>query len=183
MWTLLKFRLAAFRDDTDGTGAVEAALLLPLLLWAYAASFVFFDGFHEKTLAQKAAYTISDIFARQSDPVNDEMINGAKELYDYLAQSDGTTSIRVSSVLWNRNKDKYVVKWSKERGDYFSTLRTADLVSVKNKLPTMFHRDTVLLVETHSVYEPMLNVGWGNLSIDTFVFSRPRFVPRVLFQN
>lgn len=179
----IKLLLGRFARDTKGTGAVEAAILLPTLLWAYAAAFVFFDGFNEKTLAQKAAYTVSDIFSRSSDPVNDGQIDGAKSLYDYLAQTDGNTSLRVTSVLWNGKKDKYVVKWSKERGSYFDTLRTADLVSMTDKLPVMFHRDTVVLVETHSVYSPTLNVGWNDLNIDTFVYTRPRFVPRVLFEN
>lgn len=183
MWTTIKSRFAFFAKDTRGTGSVEAALLLPMLLWAYAAAFVFFDGFHEKTLAQKAAYTISDIFSRSTDPVNDSQIDGAKKLYDYLAQTDGVTSLRVTSVLWNRKKDKYVRKWSKVRGTHFVSLTTADLAQMTDKLPTMFHRDTVILVETHSVYKPVLDVGWGNLNIDAFVYTRPRFVPRVLFQN
>lgn len=183
MWNALKIRLAIFSQDTKGTGSVEVALFLPLMLWAYASAFIFFDGFNEKALAQKAAYTISDIFARSTDPVNDLMIDGSKDLYDYLAQTDGDTALRVTSVLWNRKRDKYVVKWSKERGSHFSALRTSDLPNLASKLPTMFHRDTVILVETHSVYRAALNVGWGDLNIDTFVFSRPRFVPRVLFSN
>lgn len=183
MWIALKKIIGRFGRDTNGTGSVEVVLLLPMLLWTYAAAFVFYDGYNEKTLSQKAAYTVSDLFSRATDPVTNDHIDGAMELYDFLAQTDAATSMRVTSVLWNKRKNKYVVKWSKERGLAFDPLRTADLVEIAHRLPTMFHRDTVVLVETHSVYSPVLDVGWNNLNIDSFVYTRPRFVPRVLFQN
>ena len=42
---LIRRRLARFSSDQTGSTTVEAVLILPLLLWAYVAMFVYFDAF------------------------------------------------------------------------------------------------------------------------------------------
>ena len=50
------------------------------------------------------------------------------------------------------------------------------------RLPKMADGETLILVETKSVYNPPLNVGLGDLDIETFIFTRPRFAPQLVWQ-
>ena len=48
-------------------------------------------------------------------------------------------------------------------------------------LPLMVDEERQILVETRTVYEPPFTVGLSQQTLRTFVFTRPRFAPQVLF--
>ncbi len=55
MTRILPARLRAFAADETATATVETVLFLPVLLFVYLATFVFFDAFRVMTLNDKAA--------------------------------------------------------------------------------------------------------------------------------
>ena len=68
--------LKNFRHDTRGVVSVEMVLILPLLFWSFAAVATFFDAYRTRSLAEKAAFTISDMLSRETNAVTAESRSG-----------------------------------------------------------------------------------------------------------
>lgn len=175
-------RVSVFRKQQEGSISVEALLILPLLAWAYLATFVYFDAFRAKNTNLKAAYTISDAISREAD-VNDAYLNSMKRLLNFLTDSRHSTKMRVTVLSYRSSDDKYYLLWSKKRGPNISTLTNSDLETLRTKLPKITDFDTLIIVETFMAYEPAFNVGINALSIDNFVVTRPRFSPGLCFNG
>ena len=171
---IMKAALAKFCKDTKGVVTVEAVILLPLLFWALAAVAIFFDGFRTKSQAEKAAFTVADMLSRETNSINATYVTNTRTLFDELASSNSPSSIRISSIRWNSNNAQYEVTRSRERGDHFAELNQSDVVWLAGRLPTLAAGDILILVETHNRFNPIIDVGLGNVDIDTFVFTRPR---------
>ncbi len=58
-------------------------------------------------------------------------------------------------------------------------LTTGSLSTIADRLPVLADGNHVVLVEVAVDYEPSFNVGLGNQTIEQFIVTRPRFVPRV----
>ena len=53
-----------FGVESGGSVSMELVLTLPLLLWALAATAVFYDGYRARYQAEMAAQTVADIMSR-----------------------------------------------------------------------------------------------------------------------
>lgn len=89
----------------------------------------------------------------------------------------------MSVISWNSALNAYEVDWSEARGDELVALQTSDMTALEPLLPVMSESDDLILVETLNDYTPRLNVGIGEVAIDTFVFTRPRYAPQLVFQS
>jgi Flp pilus assembly protein TadG len=172
-----------FRDDTKGVISIEMVMILPLLLWSFAAVATFFDAYRTRSQAEKAAFTISDMLSRETNAVNAAYITNTRTLFDELASSRDASSLRVSVISWNSQLNAYEVDWSEERGEFFDVLRNNNMTELAPRLPVLATSDVLILVETQNRYNPLLNVGLGNINIDTFVFTRPRYAPQLVFAS
>lgn len=180
----LKLILARFGRREDGQMSIEAALFIPLILMVITATYTLHDAFRYKSLNTKAAYTISDALSRETDPINYAYLDGMVHTLEYLTRSEGPYSLRVTMVRWNKKKNKYIVDWSKTRGD-FNRLRTRDLPSIEDQLPTLLHNERVIVVETATDYVPPFEVP-GLVTSElfyNFAFTRPRFAPKLVWSN
>jgi len=177
-------RLRAFWNDTRGNIGVETIIWVPLTLTVLASTFSLHDAFRYKSLNTKAAYTISDAISRETDPINNDYLDGMVEVLEYLTRSEGPYSLRVTLVRYNANKNKYVREWSKTRGA-FTALRTRDLAQMTEQLPTMLHNERVIVVETETEYVPPLSVPGLNEEglFYTYGFTRPRFAPKIVWSD
>jgi len=176
---LLRARAAAFADDRSGSVTVEAAIMLPLLVWAYCALFTFFDAYRQSSINQKAAYTISDMISRESNPINDDFLDGSHQMLNFLTRSANERRIRVSVIRYDGDTDNHTVEWSQTRGT-ISALATGDVSDWNDKLPSMVNEERLILVETWTDYTaPFRIVGLNDQTIETFVFTRPRFSMQV----
>lgn len=177
-------RFKAFAQDEQGNVAIETVLFVPLMLTILAATFSFHDAFRYKSLNVKAAYTISDAISRETDPIDNEYLDGMVELLEYLTRSEGPYSLRVTLVRYNAKKSKYVSEWSKTRGD-FDRLRTWQLRSMEERLPTLLHNERVILVETATDYVPPFEVPGLNEEglFYNYGFTRPRFAPKIVWTD
>lgn len=183
MITTLKRRLAAFRDNESGTVAVEAAVIFPMVMWAFLAMFVYFEGYRQTAINHKAANTIADMLSRETANITPTYIDNTKALFDMLAQQNGDTKIRISVIKWARRHDAFRVNWSKVRGSGITRLRHEDMIPLESRLPVVPNQERMVLVETWSTYEPLFKIGMDDTVINTFVFTRLRFAPQLRFSS
>ncbi len=179
----MKLRLKAFGAESDGSVAVEAVMMFPVVLWAFLAMFVFFEGYRQTAINHKAANTIADMYSRETANITPTYIDNTKELFDLLAQVNSDTKIRVSVVKWSERRNAYRVDWSKVKGSGISSLSHSDLVPMESSLPTVPNQERMVLVETWSTFKPMFKIGMEDTVINTFVFTRLRFAPQLKFSN
>jgi len=182
MFKMFKARLTAFRDDTRGTVTVESALMIPMLFWAWATMYVFFDAYRQTSIVQKAAYTIGDILSRETDFIDDTYISNTNNLYEILIKSKLENSLRISVIRYDAVADSYSVDWSKTRGAAVE-LTTAVVQGWHDKLPVMPDNEIIIYVETWSTYHAPFTVGLENTKLKGQVFTRPRFAPQLLYQG
>jgi Flp pilus assembly protein TadG len=175
--------LKGFRDDTKGVISVEMVMILPLLFWSFAAVATFFDAYRSRSLAEKAAFTISDMLSRETNAITASYITNTRALYDELASSQTDSSLRVRVISWHSAQNAYEIDWSEARGDQLQVLENSDMTALEPSLPVMSDSDVLILVETLNSYSPVLNVGIGDISIDTFVYTRPRYAPQLVFAS
>ncbi|MFT5342883.1 MAG: hypothetical protein ACI9BH_002099 [Paracoccaceae bacterium] len=178
----IKARLRVFRAETDASVSVEFILVMPMLFWAFMASYVFFDGYRQSSINLKAAYTIGDLISRETDPINDNYLDSMYSLHRLLTHATSSTTLRVTVVRWNEDDNRFYRDWSESRGDIMP-LTSAEVLLLNDKLPAMPNAERVILVETTNSFFPVYKVGLETLSLDNFVFTRPRFAPQVVWES
>ena len=175
--------LRRFRDEERGSIAVETVLILPILFWAYLSMFAIFDAYRQHSLNQKAAFTIGDIISRETTPLDAAYMNGTREMLAYLtANRNADVAIRVTSVKYDGKNKVYKRDWSKRKG-WMPPLSNNAVKALKDDLPVMPHNERVMVVETFVKYDPPFKTGLQTREIHNFVFTRPRYAPRVLWDN
>ncbi len=175
--------LRRFGRDEKGTLVAEALIVLPLLLWAYMALFVYWDAYRSVNTAQKAAYTVSDMVSREMVTLNDQYVPGMRNLIRYLVDSDQSVKIRVSSVTWSEANKRFEVDWSRSPDSAMPQLTTATITSIAYRIPKMSDGDRVMVVEVKVSYQPLFNVGLEDSTLEQFIVTRPRFVPKICLVN
>lgn len=179
----IKSRIRAFRDDTDASVTVEFVMAAPMLFWALAACYVFFDGYRQSAVNLKAAYTIGDMISRETDAIDNDYLDSMYALHRLLTRATSSTTLRVTVVHWDEDDNRFYQDWSQTRGS-IDPLTTSEVSLLTDKLPTMPNAERVILVETTNSFIPTFtNVGLGTLSLDNFVFTRPRFAPLVYWAS
>ncbi|MGJ8615456.1 MAG: TadE/TadG family type IV pilus assembly protein [Sulfitobacter sp.] len=171
-----------FLRREDGSIAIEAVIVMPLLFWTYLSMFSIFDAFRMYSINQKAAYTIGDAISRETVPIDGAYLEGAQDLFEYLSRSQDQTSIRVSSIYYDAGQDEYRRDWSQKRGSV-AELTNADVKNWHEKLPVLPDNERLVLVETWADYDPPFNTGLEEREIRNFVFTRPRYAPRVCWET
>lgn len=179
--------LRRFSRDTRGSVVVEAVLILPLLLWAYTATFVFFDAYHTETRNLRATYTIADLVSRQTRMLHASDIDGMNKVFDMLnntAVTGQTTAIRITDVQWDQKSKSYKVIWS-DGTNGMPPQTDASINLMADKLPDLSDGDTELVVETWLTYkpafDPIFGAGLTARTLYQMVTTRPRLSPQVKF--
>lgn len=178
----LKAGLAGFIRREDGTIALEAMIVLPVMFWAFLSVFSIMDTFRAYTINQKAAFTIGDSISRETAPLDQAYLTGTRQLFEYLSQSDGQSAIRVTSLYFNAAQNRFYRDWSKVSGSAME-LTNDDVRNWSTKLPVIPNNERIMLVETWTQYDPPFATGLEQREIRNFVFTRPRFAPRVCWEQ
>ncbi|KPP85777.1 MAG: hypothetical protein HLUCCO07_01635 [Rhodobacteraceae bacterium HLUCCO07] len=173
-------RLQRFASGQSGSVTIEAVIMLPILFWAFCALYTFFDAYRHTSIVHKTAYTISDAISRETNPIDDAYLDGQHGLMSFLTRSSSTHRMRVTVVRYDADDEEYHVEWSQTRGPV-SAHPTGDAGALEEQLPTMADEERMIVVETWSDYEAPFRIGLDDTTIQTFVFTRPRFAPQVLF--
>ena len=160
---LSRLNIGRFGRDEKGSASIEAMIMIPMVFWVYLAMFAFFQTYQEYNANQKAAYTIGDMISRETLPLDANYLNGVQQLLDYMTRSSETASVRVTSLQYNLAEDRFYVHWS--------------------RIPIMPDGEFIVITETWTKYDPPFNVGLGAQDIENFVYTRPRYAPRVLYSG
>ncbi|SMX30267.1 hypothetical protein TRP8649_04410 [Pelagimonas phthalicica] len=183
MFTNLNARMRQFRQDDQGYISVEAMIVLPVLLWVFAAGWVYFDAFRQQSVSQKANYVIGDMISRETSPISGTYVTNARKLLRELTKSSGNESdLRLTVVQYDGNTSSWNVVWSKKRGNQ-TVLNNGGLSDYADKLPTANGGEQLIMVETWDMHEPIFDVGLSDFEIHTYSFTRPRYAPQVVFSN
>ncbi len=174
--------LRNFARDARGSVAIETAIIVPVLLWAMIAMWIFFDAYKTRSEVEKAAWVIGDMISRETNAIDDDYLDGAKNLFDLLSDSDSPAGLRVSVIMYSGAFEQYQLEWSKVRGD-IGALEGSNMTDLADDLPGMADGERLILIQTISTYEPELNVGIGDQTMETFIFTRPRFAPQVVWED
>ena len=179
----LRQALQRFRSEDHGSVVAEAVIALPLMIWAYMGLYVYWDAFRAVNLAQKASYTVSDYISRERASLTSAEIAGMAKVFQYMMDSDQTTRMRITSLYWNPDKNRFEVAWSRAPGNTMTTLTTTTLQSVKERIPAMPDGDSAILLETETTYSAAFNVGIEDQVFTNFIVTRPRFLTRVCLEG
>ncbi|MGR3434088.1 MAG: TadE/TadG family type IV pilus assembly protein [Shimia sp.] len=173
--------LSLFRRDERASGAIEMVLIMPLLFWAYAGTFMFYDAFRAKNNALRASYTISDAISREIDEINGKYLNSMHQMLNFLSASPNTTRMRVTIVCYDDKKKRYTRAWSQVRGGGgLKPHNNGTLHSdMRAHLPIMPDGDQVVLVETYVDYRPVFDAVVAEQTFSNVVVTRPRYTNQV----
>ena len=186
MFKTLKNTVVRFRADEAGLITAEAVLAMPILVWWYVGSLVFFDAYQARNVNLKAAYTISDMLSREVWGAGPDYIQGLDNVYGYLTAGHGTGSkIRITMVKCEDNCEagsttrELVRSWSAATGG-LPELYNANLDAYQKYIPLMAKGDWIILAETFIDYEPAWEVGIVDpTDFDNVIVTRPRFLPQI----
>lgn len=204
--------LRQFWADTRGNIAVEAVLVLPVMALMFIFFNVYWDAYRAQNLAQKATFTIADIISRERAQIVPNYAKSFVRVFNYAAEVPGTLNvtnfetsaavIRVTSVtftegasedddgqvnmVWSISSDpKRLPEWT-----------NATIAQIADDIPAMLDGDNIIVVESRLRWQPKFTTAmaadllgkttldWFTArDIDTMATVRPRFVPRVCFNN
>lgn len=183
-------RFIRFRRDEDASLSVEAVLVIPILLWAFLATFTFFDVYRAKNLSLKANYAISDLLSRETNPLNNAYLLGAEKVFKYLTQSGSDSWLRVTVVTCDADcttaNRELSADWSKAT-DSLPTFNDADVMThLEPIIPWLGFGERVIIVETGMAYDPPFSqnlTGVGSRNFVDIVMTRPRFAGWLCWEN
>jgi len=174
----LRRMLGRFWRGTRGAVAFEAVIILPLLIWTYTASFVFFDAYRVYNSSVKATYAVADALSRQTNIVHGYDLQGLARVFRHLIRNGSTARMRVTQVHWDGTA--YRVDWSHVT-DNDSRLFDAQMADLSDRLPPLMQNERILLVETFVPYQPVFGMGLDFLTFENFTVTRPRYANQVPF--
>lgn len=175
--------ISRFARKEDGSVAVEAVLILPMVFWAYLTLFSVFDTYRHTAVAQNATFTVADMVSRETTPLDDSYLDGAREAMRYLANAQSAdTAIRVTSIQYDAISNSYEAKWSHSRG-WVTNLSTQDVSGWHSRLPVMPDNQHIIVVESWIKYKPPFKTSLGEQEINHFVFTKPRYAPNVCWED
>jgi hypothetical protein len=168
-----------FRRE-DGTFSVEAVLMFPLLIWAFVAMFVFFEGLREGNINLKATYTVSDLLSRETELIDQDYLEGMNRIYAWLSRSPNDVNLRVTVVRYDQANDEHIRVWSRGVGKPDLTQEQVDEY-ISPQVPIMADADSAIVVETWTTYSPVMDIGLTESDIYNVVVTAPRFSEQLNF--
>lgn len=102
-----------FARDRKGTGAIEFAIIAPLLIMAYIGSFELSVGFNVARKVARASSTVADIVTQQTE-VSKAFLDGMKDVAaGVMTPFGGTYSLKITGIKV-ASTGVGVVMWSRD---------------------------------------------------------------------
>ncbi len=167
--------VTALLKDQRGAGAIEFAILLPILIVLYAGAVEFNDAFTAKRKVTSAASGIGDVVTRtkelSSATLKDVLDWAPVTILKPYPVAGANTDIKVTCVAIDKDKIA-TVKWSETRDSQ------KDQVGAKISLPAgvVLASSKLVAVEMTYKYKPTLGAYLGDEILFTSKFY---FKPRV----
>ncbi len=191
----LNHRFAAFLKDEDGLILVEGLLMLPLVIWALVAMFIYWDAFRTINVTQKTAYSVADLLSRQRTNISVNFADGLQNVVDFLTPGGHPVKMRITSFecmsptgsaaqqVCDASNGSYRKLFSFSPGNKVPELSEAVIQSWKGvDIPTLVHKESVFVVETEVDYKSQLPmavlgffIGVDDQTFGEFIVTRPRW--------
>ncbi|MEM7718397.1 MAG: hypothetical protein AAF222_04280 [Pseudomonadota bacterium] len=174
--------------DERGSFSVEAILMFPMLVWAFMAMYVFFEGLRESNINLKATYTIADVLSRETEEINMRYLNNMNTIYGWLARTDRNTEIRISVVIWNAETQEHDLYWSRGIGGVEDLTAALVRTNITPRVPIMADKASAIVVESWVDYTPIMEIpimpiGLQETEIYNVVVTAPRFTDQLKFEG
>lgn len=188
---MYRFRrsIRSFANDESGVIMAEALILMPMMIWGLLALFVYWDVYRTINVAQKAAYSISDLLSRQV-VVTTNFVDGLQEVLGFLTPGAQESRMRITSfefdegsvirAAWDAD-DTYVLLFSRSPGGAVTAHNQATIQALRPLIPDMDDLDSVVVVETWVDFAPDFDIGvlnfapgLANQTFGEFIVTRPR---------
>lgn len=182
----MKNHAKKFIRDHSGSLSVETVLIFPILVWAFCAMLVFWDGFRTNNEAISATYTVGDLISRQTEVIDDAFIVGINSVFDQLVRGDADTDVRVSVIMRKAGADPELdppyndLIWSKGSGELPDRTTVTEL---DHLVPLMAIGSTLVLVESRTRWEPIFSDALPALDLNHVAIISPRFVSQVKYDT
>lgn len=190
----MKHRMVSFLRDEDGLILVEGLIMLPLLVWALVAMFIYWDVFRTINVTQKTAYSIADLLSRQKTVIPTAYANGLQKVVDFLTPNGHPVKVRITSLecdspsgttaqqVCNATRGTFRLLFSFSPENKVNGLVQADIQGWKGtRVPTLVHGESVFVVETEVDYKAQLPmflmgflIGVDSQTFGDFIVTRPR---------
>lgn len=175
--------LRRFWSDQSGSQSVEAMLMLPIMVWCFLATWVFFDAYRTQAINAKAGYLIGDIVSRESiEEVTPEYVDNMYLLQQELIDARQMPSLRITVARYQEDIDSLIVVWSETRGTG-ADLTDGRLSTMRAAIPEMSDGERVVIVQSTVDYEPVYGAGIARMNFDDFVVTSPRFSAQICFNS
>lgn len=166
----------------EGSISVESMLMLPLLVWVFLGTYVFYDAYRAQFVNSKASFTIGDILSRETGYVTPEYLDSLHDLQRFLVFRQDPIRLRVSVVEYDDSNQSHSLVWSEARGEA-SPIDGDSLNEILPHIPIMQDGEKVLVVQTSMEYQPIYAAGIDTLQFDDFVVTRPRFAGQICWNT
>ncbi len=181
----LRHRFATFLRDEDGLILAESLIMLPLLIWAMVAMFIYWDVFRTINVTQKAAYGIADLLSRQRDTISLNYANGLQNIMDFLTPGGHPVKMRITSIQYVAATGKYKLLFSfspNSKAGKATPLTETEVQAWKGtKVPTLNDGESVFVLETEVAFKTQMKTVLAGLLIGVddgtygqFIVTRPR---------
>lgn len=178
----LKHRFSAYLREEDGLILAEGLMMLPLLIWALVAMFIYWDVFRTINVTQKAAYSVADLLSRQRDTIPITYANGLQKVMDFLTPGGYPVTMRITSLEYDGDKDEFVLLFSFSPANKIAPLTQSEIQSWKGtKIPLLTHGESVFVVETEVAFKTQMKtvlagflIGVEDGKYGQFIVTRPR---------
>jgi hypothetical protein len=187
----LKQRFGTFLRDEDGLILAEGLLMLPLVVWALVAMFIYWDVFRTINVTQKAAYGVADLLSRQKDEIPLTFADGLQKVVDFLTPGGHPVKMRITSFECEAptgpgcttGNGSYKLLFSYSPQSKASVLNQADIQNwrISGKIPVLNNGESVYVVETEVAFKAQLQtaiagfmVGVDDAKYGQFIVTKPR---------
>ncbi|NHB76927.1 TadE/TadG family type IV pilus assembly protein [Rhodobacter calidifons] len=183
-------RFRSFLRDEDGLILAEGLIMIPLMIWALVAMFIYWDVFRTINVTQKAAYGVADLLSRQRNDIPLTFANGLQNVMNFLTPGGHPVKMRITSLECispsgqgcTATAGTYRLLFSFSPGNRVPALTEPAIQQWKAvRIPILNHLESVFVVETSVEFKSQMKtvlagllVGVEDAEFGQFIVTKPR---------
>lgn len=167
-------KLTRFLQDEQASMTLEFVAVLPLMLFWFVGSIVFFDAYKARMDADSAAIVIADVTSRHVY-VNDNFLEEMAFLHRVLLPKADATWLRISTIVYDADDNQHYVRWSEVPNSLEGEALEDDDIPL-DLLWDMYDGEVVIIVDTMVPYQPLVDwvrIGARNWESRKVITPRP----------